>query len=89
MLDREKFRILKTLDVAAARLEFRKFDFPVAYLDDGTPVSEDTVILATLHKARLQQPKLFSRVEKDTSRRWLLDNGFELPNSHPRAPRVH
>jgi hypothetical protein len=79
MMDKEKFRVLKKLDVAAARALFRDVatanGFKPAINDTtGKPMSEDEVILASLHKSRLSQPRLFSKAEKAASRKWLYDN---------------
>lgn len=72
--DKLKIKILKNLDIDAARPYFKELNFKQAYGNDGKPMSEDDVILAAIHKARLKMPKLFNKNEKAESRKWLFDH---------------
>ena len=70
----DKFRILKDLDVEAARPAF------VALV--GEPIQEPgkgDPILASLHKARIMAGRVFNGRERAMSADWLIRNGYEVP----------
>lgn len=70
----EHYTMLRDLDVEAARELF------VAVA--GPPIQEPgkgDPILAGLHKARLRSKAWFTRIELQTSRRWLERNGYQVP----------
>lgn len=82
MNNQDKFRILKDLDIEAARPWFRQVaiynGFKQAIKPDGTPATEDEVILSGLHKARIMMPHLFDAMEIASSKAWLLANQCRL-----------
>lgn len=68
-LSKEQYRMLDTLDVDAAL----KKSAAMGFIPDSRHIA-----LAGLHKARLASRNAWSRVKLDESRRWLLENGFNL-----------
>ena len=73
-IDPDRYRMLKTLDVEAARPEF------VALV--GEPIMEPgkgCPILAALHKARVKAGRSFTSEERAVSRAWLNANGYLDP----------
>lgn len=74
MIDPQTHRILKTLDVEAVRARFiATVGQPVQEPGKGDP------ILASLHKARIQAGRVFSKQERELSRVWLVSNGYATP----------
>lgn len=76
----ERYRILKTLDIAAAREALHDLisRFPQARNAHGEAVERDEVILAALHKARVNSPtRHFTKREKSVSYKWLADHGYK------------
>lgn len=72
----ERIRIVRKLDVKAARPHFNAFGFKPALGSDGIPVAQSEVILAGLHKARCT---VGSKKEKRESIAWLKAHGYGVP----------
>jgi hypothetical protein len=78
LTDVRKFLLLKTLDVDWAMRIAPPF-VKGGFKDDGSRASKRETCTATLHKARLMQPKLFTEAELTLSREWLKGNGWRVP----------
>jgi len=75
--DAEKIRITRALDVDAA-LAGVSVKPPGGYKDTGEWAGQREVALAGLHRARIAQPRHFSKAERQRSKQWLLDNGWRV-----------
>jgi hypothetical protein len=75
----QRFILLKTLDVEWAMRIAPPF-VKGGFKDDGSHASKRETVTATLHKARLMQPKAFTEEERKISREWLVANGWRLPH---------
>jgi hypothetical protein len=77
LTDSEKLRIARELDVDAA-LAGSPYTPPGGYKDTGEYAGQRETVLAGLHRARIMQPRHFSKEERRLSKQWLFDNGWRV-----------
>lgn len=74
-------RTLKELDIETARPMLaamkREKGFKQVVGPFGNPVSEEEVILAAMHKLRVEHRKTFTAGEVEHSQLWLLAHGYK------------
>jgi hypothetical protein len=69
-LSKESKRILDTMDVGTAMKNVAVLGF----IPDTREIAE-----AGMHKVRLQIGGAFTREQREESRRWLREHGFQIP----------
>jgi hypothetical protein len=69
-LSKESKRILDTMDVGTAMKNVAVLGF----IPDTSEIAE-----AGMHKVRLQIGGAFTRKQREESRRWLREHGFQVP----------
>jgi hypothetical protein len=50
------------------------------YNSSGKP--RDNVAMASMHKARIISNQWFTKDEKNLSKKWLIKNGYKIPEVH-------
>jgi hypothetical protein len=74
--------ILRRLDIEQAKFRAGPiFNAPGGLKDSGEYAGPDEVVLASMHKVRLEFGHHFTDVERQTSHDWLLSNGWRLPDA--------
>ena len=76
--DARRVILLRTMDIDWA-MRIAPPYVKGGFKDDGSHASKRETVTASLHKARVLQPKVFTPDEVKLSRDWLSANGWRVP----------